>query len=69
MFSFVSGTPPLTGSGTVRVIVQDVNDHSPTFERQSYTAAIMENTPVGSTVIQPVATDLDADLNAKIRYT
>ena len=61
------GTPPLSGSGTVRVIVQDVNDHSPVFERQSYVASIMENSPIGYFVTQPVATDQDDGLNAKIK--
>ncbi|XP_063236115.1 cadherin-related tumor suppressor [Bacillus rossius redtenbacheri] len=36
-----TGSPPLTGSGTVRVVVQDVNDHSPQFERQSYSASAL----------------------------
>ena len=62
-----SGTPPLTGSGTVRVIVQDLNDHSPHFERQMYATAVMENLPVGTSVFQAVATDLDSGLNAKLR--
>nr|XP_018915731.1 PREDICTED: cadherin-related tumor suppressor [Bemisia tabaci] len=64
-----TGTPPLTGSGTVRVIVQDLNDHSPHFERQMYATAVMENLPVGTSVFQAVATDLDSGLNAKLRYS
>lgn len=64
-----SGSPPLTGTGTVRVIVQDTNDHSPEFQRQSYRAIIEENLPVGSTVLIPHATDKDAGLNAKIRFS
>lgn len=63
------GSPPLTGSGTVKIVVQDVNDHSPEFERQAYRATIAENSPVGSWVITPVAIDKDIGLNAKIRYT
>ncbi|XP_058820979.1 cadherin-related tumor suppressor [Topomyia yanbarensis] len=64
-----TGSPPLTGTGTVRVIVQDMNDHSPEFERQSYQATISENLPIGSRVLRPIATDRDTGLNAKIRYT
>jgi protocadherin Fat 4 len=62
-----TGTPPLTGSGTVHVVVQDVNDHSPEFELQAYSASVRENMPPGTPVLQPIATDKDADLNAKIR--
>ena len=61
------GTPPLTGSGIVRVVVQDVNDHSPVFERQGYWATVPENTPRGTTVLHARVTDLDEGLNAKIR--
>lgn len=64
---YVLGTPPLTGTGTVRIVVQDMNDHSPEFERQSYAASIFENSPIGSFVVQPSAKDLDDGLNAKIR--
>ncbi|XP_061398166.1 cadherin-related tumor suppressor, partial [Musca vetustissima] len=64
-----TGSPPLTGTGVVKVIVQDVNDHSPEFERQSYYATIQENMAIGTKVIQPHAFDKDAGLNAKIRFT
>jgi hypothetical protein len=66
-FCFLTGTPPLTGSGTVHVVVQDVNDHSPVFEMQAYSASVRENMPPGTPVLQPTAVDKDADLNAKIR--
>nr|CAD7429363.1 unnamed protein product [Timema monikensis] len=65
----LAGSPPLTGSGTVRVIVQDVNDHSPEFELQAYSASVMENLEPGTFVLQPTATDQDQGLNAKIRYS
>lgn len=59
----------MTGTGTVKVIVQDMNDHSPVFERQSYRATVQENLPIGTTVLVPSATDKDAGLNAKIRFS
>ena len=64
-----TGSPPLTGSGMVKVIVKDVNDHSPEFKRQFYKATIPENSPSGSWILTPVATDKDLGLNAKIRYS
>ncbi|GJQ86646.1 ft [Trypoxylus dichotomus] len=64
-----TGSPPLTGTGTVKIIIRDVNDHSPEFRRQSYKATITENNPIGSWVITPVATDKDEGLNSKIRYS
>lgn len=69
LFFSIAGSPPLTGTGTVKVIVQDMNDHSPVFERQNYRAIIQENLPIGTKVLQPVATDKDAGLNAKIRFS
>ncbi|XP_057655100.1 cadherin-related tumor suppressor [Diorhabda carinulata] len=64
-----TGSPPLTGTGTVRVVVQDVNDHSPEFKRQSYQAIIKENMPPLTWVLSPIATDKDIGLNGKIRYS
>ena len=51
----------------MRVIVQDVNDHSPEFERKAYHALVQENLPAGTSVIQLRATDKDAGDNSKIR--
>lgn len=59
----------MTGTGTVRVIVQDMNDHSPAFERQSYRTTVEENLPIGTTVLAPNASDKDAGLNAKLRFS
>jgi len=62
-----AGSPPLTGSGIVRIVVLDVNDHSPEFARQDYKATVVENAPAGTWVIKPYATDKDEGFNAKIR--
>lgn len=47
--------------------MQDVNDHSPEFERHSYSASVSENLPAGTPVIRLNASDKDDGLNAKIR--
>lgn len=49
--------------------MQDVNDHSPEFKRQSYQATVSENSPVSTWVLTPTAIDKDIGLNAKIRYS
>lgn len=61
------GSPPLTGSGIVKIVVLDVNDHSPEFARQDYKATVVENMPAGTWVTKLHATDKDEGLNAKIR--
>lgn len=57
----------LTGSGTVIVFVEDVNDHTPEFWQSHYRAEITENEPVGSPVVKVSAVDLDVGANALIR--
>lgn len=52
---------------TVNVI--DVNDNSPRFLQESYTAAVPENTAVGTEVIQVSASDLDLAKNGEIFYS
>lgn len=64
---FRLGSPPLTGSGIIKVVVLDVNDHSPEFARQGYQASVTENLPGGAWVAKPSASDKDEGLNARIR--
>nr|XP_012234819.1 PREDICTED: cadherin-related tumor suppressor [Linepithema humile] len=64
-----TGSPPLTGSGIVKIVVLDVNDHNPEFARQDYKANVDENKPPGTWVTKLDATDKDEGLNAKIKYS
>ncbi|XP_063697547.1 cadherin-related tumor suppressor [Culicoides brevitarsis] len=57
-----------TGTGTVHVHVQDINDHAPIFEQQTYFATVEENRP-NSVVAQVKAFDEDFGLNSLIKYT
>lgn len=51
------------------VTIDDVNDNSPQFSLESYTAVVPENTAIGTEVIQILASDIDLDHNGQIFYT
>ncbi|CDS38314.1 protocadherin 1 [Echinococcus multilocularis] len=53
------GENTLTGTGTVEVVVLDVNDNPPVFAQETYTFQIAENLPRGTRVGQVTAFDLD----------
>ncbi len=57
----------MTGTGTVVVVVQDVNDHSPEYTQSIYRADVLENAPIGTKVVQVSAVDGDTGVNALIR--
>ncbi|KAK2169182.1 hypothetical protein LSH36_12g31003 [Paralvinella palmiformis] len=52
----------------ITVVIGDVNDNSPKFTQKSYTATMLENNMIGVTVLQTLATDMDAGSNGEIRY-
>ena len=53
------GTPPLSNHATVNITILDANDNAPIFTQVSYSAAINENSPVGSSIVRVTAADLD----------
>ncbi|XP_053179814.1 protocadherin alpha-7-like [Scomber japonicus] len=63
------GKPPKSGNMTIIVDVSDVNDNAPVFTHDSYTVQLKENSPLGTTVIQVIATDLDEGSNGEVVYT
>lgn len=63
-----AGAPKLSVLARVVVVVQDVNDHSPSFSSPSYSLNIPMNHRVGTSVFQVVAHDYDRDANGAIRY-
>ncbi len=63
------GTPvSLSASTVVTIKIQDANDNAPMFDPRHYSATVPENATIGLSVLQVSATDLDADLNGRIRY-
>lgn len=62
-----NGEPyPQTGSATVQITVQDVNNKPPKFLKESYTQYILENEPKGHHVL--TVTAVDPDRNADLEY-
>ncbi|XP_049898390.1 protocadherin alpha-8-like [Epinephelus moara] len=63
------GKPVKSGAIEIIVDVLDVNDNSPVFTQETYSATLKENVPVGTVVIQVNATDLDQGANSEIIYS
>ncbi|XP_033489040.2 protocadherin alpha-8-like isoform X20 [Epinephelus lanceolatus] len=63
------GKPALSGSIEILIEVLDVNDNSPGFTKDVYSAVLNENAAPGTLVIQVNATDLDEGANGEIVYS
>ncbi|XP_031221329.1 protocadherin beta-18-like [Mastomys coucha] len=63
------GFLPRSGTVLVQVVVLDVNDNAPEFEKTLYEVQVPENSSVDSLVIKVSATDLDSGTNGEISYS
>uniref|UniRef100_A0A3P8T5N6 Protocadherin 2 alpha a 15 n=1 Tax=Amphiprion percula TaxID=161767 RepID=A0A3P8T5N6_AMPPE len=63
------GKPPKSGDINIIVDVLDINDNSPAFTKELYSATLKENVSVGTVVIQVNATDFDQGANGEIIYS
>ncbi|MEE6478651.1 hypothetical protein FKM82_011926 [Ascaphus truei] len=63
------GSPPLSTNKTIQLILSDVNDNPPVFEKISYVAYVPENNPPGTSIYSVHASDLDLNKNAQIIYS
>lgn len=64
-----SGSPSLSAQHQVRVIIEDVNDHTPVFELTSYETSLLESTPVNERFFALVASDVDLGRNGRVLYS
>ncbi|KAH0618132.1 hypothetical protein JD844_017118 [Phrynosoma platyrhinos] len=62
------GEPRKTGTAQIWINVTDANDNPPIFSEVVYKVSLRESVPVGSQVLQVLATDKDEGTNAQIRY-
>ncbi|XP_063274457.1 cadherin EGF LAG seven-pass G-type receptor 2 isoform X5 [Prinia subflava] len=64
------GRPPLSNiSGLVTIQVLDVNDNAPIFVSTPFQATVLENVPIGYSVIHIQAIDADSGDNSRLVYT
>ena len=63
-----NGIPPLSDIANIEIEVIDVNDNVPLFEQHHYSATVMEDAPIGTSVCQVRASDRDLGLNGQVRY-
>ncbi|XP_029113263.1 protocadherin gamma-A10-like isoform X18 [Scleropages formosus] len=63
------GSPPLSTSKFLLLSLMDINDNSPEFEEQSYSAYVSENNKPGSSVCSVKARDPDWRQNGTVFYS
>ncbi|MEE6478635.1 hypothetical protein FKM82_011910, partial [Ascaphus truei] len=63
------GEPPRSGSCQIIIIVLDINDNAPVFERSNYKIHLLENPSLKTVFITLNATDLDEGPNGEIEYS
>ncbi|XP_034297968.1 cadherin EGF LAG seven-pass G-type receptor 1 isoform X2 [Pantherophis guttatus] len=63
------GRPPqINSSGMVSIQVLDVNDNAPIFVSTPFQATVLENVPIGYSVLHIQAVDADSGDNARLEY-
>ena len=73
-YSFViaaydGGQPPLSDKINVTILITDVNDNNPVFEKDYYSFSVREDAPLDTIIGQVNAFDLDEGLNAQVKYS
>ncbi|XP_068601351.1 protocadherin Fat 3a [Brachionichthys hirsutus] len=67
----VRATDYLTGARAevdLDIVVQDVNDNHPIFQKMSYRVVLSETAMIGTPALQVIATDKDSEKNSIVRY-
>lgn len=60
------GTPPLSGTATVNILIDDVNDCRPEFINPIQTVSVPESIEPGTIIAEVTA--IDRDLNPRLEY-
>ncbi|XP_048365183.1 protocadherin-7 isoform X2 [Sphaerodactylus townsendi] len=62
------GDPARSSQAILRVLITDVNDNNPRFEKAVYEADLAENSSPGTPILQLRAADSDVGVNGQIEY-
>uniref|UniRef100_A0A673UIW3 Cadherin domain-containing protein n=1 Tax=Suricata suricatta TaxID=37032 RepID=A0A673UIW3_SURSU len=62
------GSPPRSGTTTVRILIMDVNDNAPEFVHTPYEVQVLENSPLESSVLSVSARDIDSGNFGRVSY-
>ncbi|XP_078377713.1 protocadherin-like protein [Oculina patagonica] len=60
--------PPLTARTTIGIKIEEVNDHTPVFDKKSYAREISEDTPLMMQVLKVQASDEDEGISGEVYY-
>ncbi|OWF51064.1 cadherin-related tumor suppressor-like [Mizuhopecten yessoensis] len=63
------GTPAWSSTATVNINVDDINDSIPRFYPVTYYAQVLENKPIGTSVVRVFAEDPDYGSNGTVYYS
>uniref|UniRef100_A0A8D0NDB1 FAT atypical cadherin 1 n=1 Tax=Sus scrofa TaxID=9823 RepID=A0A8D0NDB1_PIG len=63
------GTPSLSDVATVNINVTDINDNTPVFSQDTYTAVVSEDAVLEQSVVTVMADDADGPSNSHIHYS
>ena len=56
-------------TATININITDANNFPPVFENAPYSASVLEDAPIGTTILIVTATDADVGINAQITYS
>ncbi|XP_072256734.1 protocadherin gamma-B2-like isoform X21 [Pyxicephalus adspersus] len=63
------GSPPLSVFKSIKLLISDVNDNSPVFDKTNYLIYTQENNLSGTSLYRIHASDLDHEENSRVMYS
>ncbi|XP_073476995.1 protocadherin alpha-C2-like isoform X8 [Aquarana catesbeiana] len=63
------GSQAKSGTAQIFINVMDTNDNNPFFDKSTYKASLLENSPVGTLVVKLNASDPDEGSNGEVLYS